>query len=159
VATFCGQPQDSGHITHVALQGTLCRGHILWTAAGQWTHHSCGAAGNTVSWPHSVDSRRTVDPAIMWRCKEHCVVATFCGQPQDSGHINHVALQGGGWLRPALCSSNHKHQKGGGGQRCFWVRPTLSKRKAHGGGELLVDLRNYGVGLSGDLRSSFEFSF
>ena len=47
----------------------------------------------------------------------------------------------------------------GGGQRRFWVRSTPSERKAHGGDELLVDLRNDGVGLCGDLRSSFEFSF
>jgi hypothetical protein len=46
-----------------------------------------------VSWPHSVVSRMTVDTPIMWCCKTHCVLATFCVQPQDSGHINHVALQ------------------------------------------------------------------
>jgi hypothetical protein len=119
-----------------------------------------------VSWPHSVDSGRTVDTSMMWRCKEHCVLATFCGQPQDSGHINHVALQGqqlrtDGWLRLALCSSHHKHQKrkGGGGPKCFWMRPTLRKLKAHGADKLLVDLRNYGVGLCGYLQSSLEFSF
>jgi hypothetical protein len=103
-----------------------------------------------------------MDTSIMWRCKEHCVLATFCGQQQDSGHIDHVALQAqkmgtGGWLRLALCSSHHDHQRGE--HRHFWVRPTLSKRKAHGGDELMVDLRNDGVGLSGDCDrvSSFHF--
>ena len=74
-----------------------------------------------------------------------------------------MALQGeqigtGGRLRPVLCSSHHKYHKGGT-EAFLGVRPTLSKRKAHGGDELLVDLRNDGVGLCGDLRSSFEFSF
>ena len=39
------------------------------------------------------------------------------------------------------------------------MRPTLSKRKIYDGDELLVDLRNDDVGLSGELRSSFKNFF
>ena len=44
-------------------------------------------------------------------------------------------------------------------KRHFWVRPTLSKRKIYDGDELLVDLLNDDVGLSGELRSSFKNVF
>jgi len=175
LATFCGQPQDSGHSKHVALQGTLCPGHILWTAAGQWTQQSCGSARNTVSWPHSVDSRRTVDTAVMLRCKKHCVLATFCGQPQDSGHSNHVALQetlcpshilwtaAGQWIQQTCGAARTKDDdrrmaaagfmflttqasKGvRGGPEAFWVEANTEQTKRHGGDELLVDLRNDGL--------------
>jgi hypothetical protein len=131
LATLYGQPQDSGHSNHVTLQRTLCLGHILWTAAGQWTQQSCGAAGNTVSWPHPVDSCRTVDTAIMWRCKEHCVVATFCGQTQYSGHINHVALQGtlcpGHILWTAAGQWTH-HSCGAARNTVSWPHPVDSRR-------------------------------
>jgi hypothetical protein len=75
----------------------------------------------------------------MWRCKDN-----KWGQADGCGrlYVPHI--------------TNIKRE---GRQRRFRVRPTLSKRKAHGGDELLVDLRNDGFGLSGDLRSSFEFSF
>jgi len=59
----------------------------------------------------------------------------------------------------SLTSQASKAGWGVGGQRRFWVRPILSKQKAHGGDELLVDFRNYVVGLCGDLRSSFGFLF
>jgi hypothetical protein len=115
LVTFCEQPQDSGHINHVALQGI-------------------------VSWPHSVDSRRTVDTSIMWRYKDNT-----WGQADGCSrlYVPHITSIKRGW----------------GEHRRFWVRPTTSKRKAHGGDELLVDLRNDGVGLSGDVRSSFDISF
>ena len=44
-------------------------------------------------------------------------------------------------------------------KRHFWVRPTLSKRKIYDGDELLVNLQNDDIGLSGELRSSFKNVF
>jgi hypothetical protein len=44
-------------------------------------------------------------------------------------------------------------------QEAFLVRPTLSKRKIYDGDELLVNLQDDDVGLSGELRSSFKNFF
>jgi hypothetical protein len=51
-----------------------------------------------------------------------------------------------------LTSPNMKEK----GQEAFWVRPTLSQRKIYDSDELLIDLRNDEIGLSGELRSSFK---
>jgi hypothetical protein len=62
-------------------------------------------------------------------------------------------VHGCGWLHiPRIKTIKKK-------KRRFWVRSTLSKRKIYDGDELLVDLRNDGVGLSGELRSSFKNFF
>lgn len=59
------------------------------------------------------------------------------------------------WLRLALRASLHKYEK----EVAFWVRPALSQGKVYDSDELLIDLRNYDVRLSGELRSSFKNSF
>jgi hypothetical protein len=63
------------------------------------------------------------------------------------------------WLRLASYSSHQNYQKKKKKKRRFRVRPTLSKRKIYDGDELLVDLRNDDVGLSGELPTSFKNFF
>jgi hypothetical protein len=63
------------------------------------------------------------------------------------------------WLRLASYSSHQNYKKERKKKEAFWVMPTLSKRKIYEGDELLVDLRNDDVGLSGELRSSFKNFF
>jgi hypothetical protein len=77
----------------------------------------------------------------MWRIKEN---------EEDEN----ICMAAAGFI--FLASQVPKEKKN---KRRSWVRLTLSKRKVYDSDELVIDLRNDDIGLSGEPRSSVKNSF